>query len=455
MPMYPLRVRSKKSIGRYDENRQWVYVGEKEQMRSVATQSSLFGIINDEDFSTTYYTPNGYYRRDQRLTETLRWLNAFVFDIDSHQDSMIDVQDRIQEAGLPSPTAIVQTPSGGYHVTYIFSEPIRATAKSIRLYTAIMSHIANDIGSDPAAVGANRIFRTPNEKSLIYFNPENTYKFDIFKSWRDVNHPYIPTNQEDYRILGGNLMLTPALQHLLHTSCPEGRREQTCFTLALAMKASNWSLEQALDAVTDWYHTYCSKITERAGKRSLTLREVLYKVKYVFSKEKLKGPSAEMIRTLSGMDFRYAAYKAYEGRKPRDQRHRSHYSEWKEDTLALLRREKEISGSQKELANLIECPLSTFKLVVEMLVKDGLIEVSSKRGRGGKTVIRLLDDPEGSNEPKESKKLKTEENKDVTQTNSNVIYVDFEKKTKESPRNKDMNTDEGSASCTDYSKPPP
>lgn len=450
MPLYPTRIRSKKSLGRYDQNRQWVYIGERDHMFSVATQSSLLGIINDPTKPSTYYTPNGYYRRDKRLTETLRWLNAFVFDIDSANESLLDVLDRIKDAGLPAPTAVIQTPSGGFHVTYIFSKPVRATLKTIRLYTAIMSHIAIDIGSDPAAVGANRIFRTPSEKSIAYFKPENTYSFDFFKSWRDLNHPYHKNNNNDFRIASGNIMLTPALQQLLHSVCGEGRREQTCFTLALAMKASNWSMEQALVTIEEWHKNCCSKITKRHGKRPFSLQEALYKVRYVYEKEKLKGPSAEMIRILSGIDFRYSAFKAHEGKKPRDQRSRSHYSEWKEDTLALLRREKEIQGSQQDLANMVGCPLSTFKVIIDMLLHEKCIEVETKRGRGGSTLIRLIEDKEPI---KRTNTPEIQETQEIHNSQSTVVFVDFKQRRRTNLHSSDLHRDSRGQKLSDKDPP--
>ncbi|WP_214607642.1 hypothetical protein, partial [Mycobacterium tuberculosis] len=223
--------------------------------------------------------------------------------IDTPGESLQDIFDRIQESGLPLPTAIIKTPSGGYHVTYIFKESLRATAKRVRLYTGIMTHMSEDLRADAAAVGANRIFRTPTEETLVYFKPNQTVSFDELKDWRDLNHPYDLVNASNYRIRQGDLMNTPALKYLLHKNCEEGSRERTCLTLSLAMKASKWSIEQATAAMTQWHQYYCSKTTKRTGKRPFSLREALYKVKYAYRSANLNAPSAQIIRELTGMDF--------------------------------------------------------------------------------------------------------------------------------------------------------
>lgn len=388
----PLQARSasqrRVKHGGPDRERQWIFTGTKEAMRAVATQATLFARMNDPKTDTSYYTPNGYYRRDQRLTESLRWLNAFVFDFDTEEE-LTDLFDRIEAAGLPAPTAAVRTP-GGWHLSYFFSQPVRATTKAVRLYTAIMGHMAADLGADLAAIGANRIYRTPDDRTLRHFNPENTYDFEIFKSWREVNHPYEQVRLNGYRI-GGNLMVQPAIQYLLHAHCAEGRRDLVCFTLALAMKASAWTEEQASEAIAEWYYSCCDKTTSRPGKKPFSGADAIRKVAYVYKKDKYHAPAAEMVRELSGMLFYYARRKQWDAAKPREERVRSHMTEWKADLLKLLGEEKELTGTQAELAARIGCPLASFKLVLAKLIEEGSAEVETKKGRGGRTVIRSVE----------------------------------------------------------------
>ncbi|RCW41632.1 replication initiation protein [Paenibacillus prosopidis] len=423
----PKRFRSKLSASN-NNDRQWVFVGGKERMKSLASKATLFAVLSDPEVETTYYTPNGYYRRDLRWTESLRWLNAFVFDLDIIGETIVEVLERFDNAGLPRPTSIIKTPSGGYHATYVFSKPVRATTKAIRLYTAIMGHMAVDLGSDTAAVGANRIFRTPTEQNLIYFEPSNCYDFEVFKTWRDINHPYEPDNAGFFNIHTGNIMNHPALQYLLESPCQEGRREQTALTLALAMKASDWPQERAEAALRDWFISCCSKGAQ-AGKKPFTQRDAVYKAGYVFRSPKFHAPKADVIRELSGLPFFYQTRNCWESAKPRSDRERSHLFEWEADLLALLKTEKELSGTQQELATRLNCPLTSFKAILCRLRADGRVIVETRRGRGGLTVVRLPEPP--LNEPASDNVIVfplAEATPSVPIRDAEIIHADFQLK---------------------------
>ncbi|MGG2201896.1 hypothetical protein [Paenibacillus validus] len=357
----------------------------------MATQATLYAVLADPAVDTSFFTPNGYFRRDQRVTESLRWLNAYIFDFDNYGESVQDVLERIENAGLPRPTAIVRTPSGGHHAHFFFTKPVRATEKAERLYTAIMWHIADDLGADLYAVGANRIFRTPTEQNLIYFEPANRYDFDVFKNWREINHPFDPTSAGFFNVQTDDLMSHPALQRLLTAPCDYGSRDVVAFNLALAMKASNWSKEQAQSALKDWFISCCAKGAGR-GKKPFTQRDATYKADSVYRSNKLHAPKAEIIRELSGLPFYYRTRKHWESAKPRSERElngRIHLHEWEADLLALLETEKELSGTQQELATRLNCPITSFKAVLSQLKADGRVTVETRRGRGGLTVVRL------------------------------------------------------------------
>jgi hypothetical protein len=437
MNAFPKRSAAKGRSGQKDQNRDWVFVGSKDSMKSMATKSTLYAVLSDPKVDTTYYTPNGYYRRDLRLTETLRWLNAFVFDLDVTGEYLQDILDRVDRAGLPRPTAVIQTPSGGFHLAFMFTGPVRATPRAIRLFTAIMGHIAVDLGADTAAVGANRIFRTPTDQNLIYFDSANRYDFDLFKDWRDINHPYDPAATRFVNVQTGDLMNHPALQLLLESPCQEGRREQTAFTLALAMKASEWPQVQAEAALRDWFNSCCAK-GAKAGKEPFTLRDAVYKAGYVYRKPTLHAPAAETIRELSGLPFYYQTRNVWEAAKPRSNRERIHLSEWEEDILNFLRSEKVLSGTQQELATRLNCPLASFKAVLKLLQASGTVLVETRRGRAGNTILSL---PEGSrslSEPSEgvsshSDSKSMPENgvvlpRSLRSGESQVLYIDFQSK---------------------------
>ncbi|WP_141505082.1 replication initiation protein [Paenibacillus luteus] len=428
MNAYPKRSGKEYNVGKRDNERQWVFVGTKERMKSVATQSTLNAILADPTFETPFYTPNGYFRRDKRWTESLRWMNALTFDFDNYGESSKEVLERIDRAGLPRPTAITSTPSGGHHVTFMFTEPVRATEKAIRLYSAIMWHMADDLGADKAAVGANRIFRTPTEQSLLYFEPENRYSFALFKEWREINHSFNPCASGFVNVHTGDLMSHPALQYLLTNPCDYGSRDVIAFNLALAMKASDWSEDQAETALLDWFISCCAKGAQ-AGKKPFTERDVEYKVSYVFRSAKFHGPKAAIIRELTGMAFYYRTRKQWASAKPRSERERSHLNEWKADLLDLLQAEKELSGTQQELANRLGSPLTSFKVILGQLKSVGKVIVETRRGRGGQTVIKLPEALENLVEESNLIIFPVVENKASTPEEIGiVVFADFRKR---------------------------
>ena len=127
----PKRQLEKQQSG-YNTHLGWVFVCNKfnEKPKAVRTFHSLFGAAE----AYTYFTPNTFFRNDQRHAGALRWLNAMVIDIDvknGQNQSMIlpDVLERVSEAGLPTPSMVLSTPSGGFHVYWYYTNPRRAFPK--------------------------------------------------------------------------------------------------------------------------------------------------------------------------------------------------------------------------------------------------------------------------------------------------------------------------------------
>src|SRR5436305_1581910 len=114
---------TEKQIHCYDQDHGWVFVSQNcKDYKAVRTYKTLFAVTQE----ATYFTPNTFYRNDQRKETSLRWLNALVIDIDVKGQpekagmTVPDVLEQIECAGLPEPSLIVQTPSGGFHVYFIF-----------------------------------------------------------------------------------------------------------------------------------------------------------------------------------------------------------------------------------------------------------------------------------------------------------------------------------------------
>jgi len=414
-PRQRIRKVSGGRISTYDKIRPWVFLGTKESMKAAATFSTLFNLIWDPSKETTFYTPNSFYRNDVRRKSTVRWINALTIDIDvkPYQAplSVQDVLDRCEEIGLPYPTLIVSTPSGGLHITWVFDQsttPVRATFKTIALFEAIQYHVAADFKADLNAVGVERIFRTPSADNIRFFNPVS-YPFQLFIDWRQENHPYVPGEvlvrpsfKED------SIMEHPAIRKLYNQDALIGTRDRTCFTLVLAMKFSGYSEARALEEMETWYHECC----EKGGPEPFLLKDVFQKVRYVYSNKQLRGPGTEAVRELTGLPFTYALdnIRYFTLAKPRDQRKRVHFSEWKSDLLNLLVKEEgKVTGTISDLADRLACPVSTFKHILKELSNEGVISVCSTRGRNGSTTIMMT----GAANNTEAVYTETEEDKTI------------------------------------------
>lgn len=389
------RDRKRKATFQYDKQRPWVYVGPEGAMRPAATFMTLYNYLWDSKKKNTYYTPNSFYRNDGRLVENARWLHAIQLDIDVKNEyianqgiTLLDVLDRISDAGLPIPTAIISTPSGGFQPIWMFQTSVRATPKARSLYTAIQKHMAIDINADSFAVGVERIFRTPTEQTIVYFEPNNIYTFQTFVDWREINHPLVWDTQKAILANEYDIMGHPAIRKLYNQDATVGKRDMTCFTLSLAMKFSGWSLERAEQEIEKWWHE-CS---EKGGSKPFRLRDALYRVRRVFRINRYQRPSSEYIYRLTGVHFSYRNKCFYTLAKPREERKRSHKHEWKADLLNYLKQvHKEIVGTLDEISTLLKMPKSSLKAVLKALIGEGLIEVYSTRGRNGSTRITLID----------------------------------------------------------------
>lgn len=342
--------------------------------------------------SYTYYTPNTFYRRDKRDTAALRWLNALVIDIDVKPAGngtanvgigLPDVLDRVQASGLPMPTFIVRTPSGGYHVTYAFKEPRKAYSNVVTQYKKLQRAMVAALGGDPKAVGPERFVRMPTQENMVHWTGERT-AFDCLTEWYWMNaHEEVPGGSQRAVIGHGDLLSHPAVQRLLE-GAERGRRDHTCYTLALAYKASGYDVSEAEGLLLEWNQ----RLTE-----PLRLSEVLRKVRSAYKDAAPAGPSAEWIRVLSGLEF---TYQKWEGSRPREERKTSHYEEWARDILDTIcsHPEKELTGAQRELALWLGMPYSSFKEAIKLLVSRGQITVEvTGKGRLAKTTIRLVPDP--------------------------------------------------------------
>lgn len=387
-----------KQLTGYDNDHGFTFLSNNcEEFKAVRTYKTLFAMTQD----TTYYTPNTFYRNDKRNKASLRWLNAMVIDIDAKGGNeenkgltVPDVLDRVECAGLPEPSLIVKTPSGGFHVYFYFAVPKRAYTKTIEFYERIQREIIASIGGDPVAVGAERYFRVVTDQNTVY-ESNNRIDFQGLIDWMIIQ-------QEDRsffkKVTVGqcDLLSHPAILKLLQ-GVEEGKRDNTCYTLALTFKASGYAKEEAENKLREWN----AKL-----EKPLTVLKVKQKVRSAFQGTK-KGPAARYIRELSGMAF---SYRPFEGKKEREDRQYSHMEEWEVDILAYLEQQKgEVSGSQRKLAEAMGIPFSSFKVVIGRLQTTGRINlVVEGKGRGAKTTIELVAEEQSAEQIEQENKRNTD-----------------------------------------------
>ncbi|MBM7580826.1 primase C-terminal domain-containing protein [Jeotgalibacillus terrae] len=385
------KVQSETQESGYSSHLGWVFLCNQftDPPKSFRTYSSLYSA--SETF--TYYTPNTFYRRDQRHAGALRWLNAMVIDIDvknGQNEGLIlpDVLDLITNTGLPGPSLIVSTPSGGFHVYWYFSQAKRALPKVTEHYRRIQQTIAEAVNGDPQAVGAERWFRIPTHQNTIY-QSDNRVSFDDLCNWFSIHIEEQTEEKKSICADAANLLQHAAIQRLLQ-GVSKGQRDNTCYTLALAFKASGYSESETESSLHDW---------NKKNQPAMTQLDVKRKVKSAFKKSAPLGPSAYWIRTLSGLAF---TYKVWDEAKPREERKYSHFDEWEKDIIRYLKKQGgQVCAAQRKIAQAItsssdrsiSIPYSTFKKVIDYLVQIGIISKKVEgKGRAAVTYLTLKKD---------------------------------------------------------------
>lgn len=371
----------------YSKDLGWVYLcNDFTQPKAVRTYQTLFKA--QENY--TYFTPNTFYRNDRREAATLRWINAFSVDVDVKNEqnkglTFPDLIDLIDESGLPTPTLIVATPSGGFHIHWYLHEPRRAYPNVIEEYKKLQRTMAQAIQGDVLAIGPERWFRLPNQSNTV-FRSSSRISFNELREWRYIQQED-SSFEKKITIGKENLLQHPAVQKLLE-GVSKGQRDNTCYTLALALKASGYTKEATLECLHNW------NFKNDPPMRTV---DVERKVNSAYKEGAPLGPSSYWVQILSGMDFKY---QAWEAAKPRKERTYSHLEEWKEDILAVLEQNGGcISGAQRELVQMVsssadtskKLSYTTFKRLIAMLVEEGLITKNvNGKGRNAKTTLTLV-----------------------------------------------------------------
>ncbi|MGP9043150.1 hypothetical protein [Cytobacillus kochii] len=146
----PIKIKAKKT-GR-SKSLGWVFFTNNtwHKPKSVRTYHSLH--IATKQYR--YFTPNTFYHSESREQSTLRWINAISVDFDvkdnvNNRVTLPELLERINAAGLPLPTQIVKTPSGGFHIHWYLKEARRCDRKNriINHYKRVLALLIEEIGA--------------------------------------------------------------------------------------------------------------------------------------------------------------------------------------------------------------------------------------------------------------------------------------------------------------------
>lgn len=427
----PKTKREKQQTG-YGSHLGWTFLAEhaNDRPKAVRTYQTLFSVSKDY----TYFTPNTFCHNKKRSQANLRWINTFSLDLDvkGQKFNHIPLHDLvfyIVSKGLPEPSLVVKTPSGGLHVHWYLEDPRRAYKKEmIDHYKRILKVIIEELscyGADPLANGPERYFRIPTEENTIYQTSKRV-PFKVFADWYSEQVTKRQAAQKKAKLAAnlkpGQVLLQHAAVQTLLKGVSEGNRDSSCYTLALAFKASGFDEEEAEKRLHEW---------NTKNEPPMRQIDVKRKVKSAFKAGSPAGPSSEWISRLSGMPF---SYQVWEEAKPRHERVYSHLSEWEDDILAYIRQRKgsKVTSSQRELCEEItssanrkqKISYSTFKRAMASLIEAGkLVKEVIGKGRGAVTTFTIQEKVKPLKTPPETPKKVEKKSLVINGANSNTPVV--------------------------------
>lgn len=372
------------------------------------TKRTLSGYLkNDAIF---WWSFNGYYtgvettktRRTSagdlkvyggRRLETLRYIHAIAIDIDVKFDFWWQLKEYFDVAQLPFPTVVNET-KNGYHCYWILKEKVKATTEHLKIYRYIMNNISIALNKELKIVDTNamdptRYLQVP--RNIAYAKYDNKPSWQEMIDWLNIHGECNHSNYKQYynnkkkNKIAGTSSLDVIIEKFHNEGAEVGNRNTTCFAMAAYYRKLNYSLKRTLNIMCDWNEKHGYHLASKPHRRSQVIATVnsVYKHEYEIP--------YKWITEITG--YRITGY--YKHAKDRADRERTHNKEYIKDIIyAMLDMEIGIIyGSQKELAEIFNIPLSTFKDIIKEL-KHGkygrIIKICSEgTGRYARTSIQL------------------------------------------------------------------
>jgi len=348
--------------------------GEKDRARISWTLPEL---IRKDD---TYVTLATFFGR-RRQRKFIRHVLGFVIDFDTPSYMTVEaILDRYRDANLPLPDLIVSTKTPGHYQAFnLFPEPLRQDndLKQSKI-NRIHRLMAERLGADTQAVGAERWVRRPTPDNIVYQDLDGRTSWDELKAWYEA---YIPIKMPDRKfskiIYIGHILGTPGGQQLQKPLAEIGQRNSWCYGLGLCLWDAGIPAEQIESKLFDWN----SRL-----KEPLKDSEVSKIYKSVISGG-AHHASSRIIEAITGLPSKVNGF--YHLPKKRDRRSRDHLFEVREDIIADLLSCGVITESQKAWAARLGLSYRTLKLVIAQLRQEGILESTTGRGRYAQSSYNL------------------------------------------------------------------
>lgn len=365
--------------------------------------------LHDKCNNLTHWTPNTYrggtyYDFKKRVIKghtrnNLKQINTFGFDIDTKDVDLYALFLGCDEAGLPRPNVLLETPRG-YQFFMVLETPFYVTNKhnykSLRVADRIAENMANQL-KEYAPIDVNcspfGFYRIPNDSNIRYFNADAAHTGDLI-SW-SINYEkehkkgqlYVVHNHRsiDDQTTSDWYKALIRSKHI-DKGHYASSRNNALLTLAIANYASGVDYDDAYDELDIFNSTLYRPLSKNEFDRTI---ESAYSGRY-------KGPKRSYVESLleNWVDDDSVKFKGKEGwykfAKPREERVRSHYHEREDDIIKYLSKHTSpkkpfLEGSIRILAETLGMAKSTLQAVFKRSKK--IYKRTVGRGRAAITMI--------------------------------------------------------------------
>lgn len=347
-----------------------------DEQNSAIINWTLPDLLSKDD---TYITLATFFGR-QRKRKYIRHVLGFAIDFDTPGDTTVDdILDLYHKARLPLPELIIATATKGHYQAFnLFPEPLRCKNDLWReRFFRIHKLMANALGADPHAVGAERWVRRPTPDNIVYHDIGCSTSWEELSSWYEAHKP-LKNPKESFRkvIYIGTILSTPGGQRIQESLAVgptrsndyKGNRDEWCYGLGLCLFDAGVPANEIKTKLFSWNQALSDPLPERQVTK--ILRSVLSGDHHA---------SPYVIEALTGLSARVKGF--YHLPKKRERRSRDHLYEVREDILSDLLSCGVISDSQKAWAARLGLSYRSLKLVLAQLRQEGIVEANTGRGR--------------------------------------------------------------------------